>query len=40
MQVGQELCAYYAQANQSEVDQILEEGKPKVEDHEDIRTQM
>ena len=40
VQVGTELCAYYAQAKQSEVDEILGEGEPREEDHEDIRTQM
>ena len=40
VQVGTELCAYYAQAKQAEVDEILEEGEPREEDHEDIRTQM
>ena len=40
VQVGTELCAYYAQAKQAEVDEILGEGEPREEDHEDIRTQM
>ena len=40
VQVGQELCAYYAQARQDEVELLLAEGKPRQEDHEDIRTQM
>ena len=40
VQVGQELCAYYSQARQEEVDLVVAEGKPRQEDHEDIRTQM
>ena len=40
VQVGQELCAYYAQANHDEVELLLAEGKPRQEDHEDISTQM
>ena len=38
--VGQELCAYYAQARQDEVELLLAEGKPRQEDHQDISTQM